>query len=240
MDRRAFFSLVATVAVRPQAAWAQPGSTRVALYAALIVLGLAPAWPAGITAQPRGPRALDASGPIGTFVAAGDQRERYRPADRQLAQWALDAWQHAAGSGLRLTPAPEASARVRLYWAGPQSGRYGEMRALQVDGRAGAAVYIRPDTTSLGPDIHALATSDPLFRDTVVYLTCVHELGHAFGLEHTADFRDIMYSFEYGGDIVEYFSRYRRQLKSRDDIAQVAGMSAADIAKVRTLYASAR
>jgi hypothetical protein len=74
---------------------------------------------------------------------------------------------------------------------------YGEMRALQVDGRAGPAVYIRPDTTSLGPDIHALATADPLFRDTVVYLTCVHELGHAFGLEHTADFRDIMYSFHW-------------------------------------------
>jgi hypothetical protein len=109
----------------------------------------------------------------------------------------LDAWQRAAGTALRLTPTPEASARVRLYWAGPQSGQYGEMRALQMDGRAGAAVYIRPDTTSLGPDIHALATADPLFRDTVVYLACVHELGHAFGLEHTADFRDIMYSFHW-------------------------------------------
>jgi matrixin len=207
---------------------------------ALIVLGVALACYAGLTAQRRGPRALDASDQIGTFIAAGDERERYRPADRQLAQWALDAWQRATGSVLRLTPAPEASARVRLYWAGPQSGQYGEMRSLQVDGRVGAAVYIRPDTTSLGPDIHALATSDPLFRDTVVYLTCVHELGHAFGLEHTADFRDIMYSFEYGGDIVEYFSRYRRQLKSRDDIAKASAMSGADIAKIRALYAAAR
>jgi predicted Zn-dependent protease len=90
------------------------------------------------------------------------------------------------------------------------------------------------------PDIRALATSDPLFRDTVVYLTCVHEIGHAFGLEHTADFRDIMYSFQYGGNVVEYFSRYRRQLKSRDDIALVSGMSEDDIAKVRTLYPAAR
>ena len=165
---------------------------------------------------------------------------RYRPADRQLAQWALDAWQRAAGSALQLTPSPEASARVRLYWAGPQSGQYGEMRSLQVNGQVGAAVYIRPDTMSLGPDIHALATSDSLFRDTVVYLTCVHELGHAFGLAHTADFRDIMYSFQYGGDIAEYFSRYRRQLKSRDDIAVVSGMSEADHATVRMLYAAAR
>jgi hypothetical protein len=206
----------------------------------LIVLSLALGWCASITAQPGAQRALDASGPIGTFIADGDARERYRPGDRQLAQWAFDAWQRAAGPALQLTPTPEASARVRLYWAGPQSGQYGEMRSLQVNGKMGAAVYIRPDTMSLGPDIHELATSDPLFRDTVIYLTCVHELGHAFGLAHTADFRDIMYSFQYGGDIVEYFRRYRRQLKSRDDIAVVSGMSEADRAKVRMFYAAAR
>jgi hypothetical protein len=206
----------------------------------LFALSLALAWYADGTAQSRAPRVLDASSPIGTFIADGDERERYKPADRQLAQWAFDAWQRAAGSALQLTPTPEASARVRLYWAGPESGQYGEMRPLRVNGQAGAAVYVRPDTASLGPDIHALAASDPLFRDTVVFLTCLHELGHAFGLEHTSNFRDIMYSFQYGGDIVEYFSRYRRQLKSRDDIALVSGMSEADRAKVRTLYAAAR
>jgi len=203
---------------------------------ALIVLGATLAWSAGPAAQPRAPRALDASVPIGTFIATGEPREGYRPADRQLAQWALEAWQRAAGSALRLSPSPESAARVRVYWAGPQSGQYGEMRALLVNGQAGAAVYIRPDTQSLGSDIHALATSDPLFRDTVVYLTCVHELGHAFGLEHTADFRDIMYSFQHGGDFVEYFSRYRRRLKSRDDIAQLSAMSAADVATIKALY----
>ena len=203
---------------------------------ALIVLALALYWSVGPGAQQRGPRVLDASTPIGTFIAAGDSHEGFRPADRQLAEWALESWRSAAGSTLRLTPAPEASARVRLYWAGRQSGQYGEMRALRVDGQAGAAVYIRPDTESLGSDIHALATADPLFRDTVVYLTCVHELGHAFGLEHTADFRDIMYSFQHGGDFVEYFSRYRRRLKSRSDIARESVMSAADIARIKALY----
>jgi hypothetical protein len=207
---------------------------------ALIGIGLSLAWSVGITAQPRGPRALDPSSPIGTFIAGGNQSEQYKPADRQLAQWAFDAWQRATAPMLQLMPMPEASARVRLYWAGPQSGQYGEMRSLLVNGQVGAAVYIRPDTTSLGADIHALATSDPLFRDTVVYLTCVHELGHAFGLQHTADFRDIMYSFQYGGDFVEYFSRYRRQLKSRDDIARMSGMSEGDIAKVRLLYPAVR
>lgn len=218
----------------------RPGRPRHVARRAVVVVSLALVCWAGITAQSRRPQALDGPGAIGTFIADGNQVERFRPADRQLAQWALEAWRRAAGSTLQLTSTPEATARVRVYWAGPQSGQYGEMRALQVNGQAGAAVYIRPDTASLGPDIHALATTDPLFRETVVYLTCVHELGHAFGLEHTADFRDIMYSFQYGGDFVEYFSRYRRQLKSRDDIAQVSGMSAADIAKVKALYEPAR
>ncbi len=204
------------------------------------MLGLSMAWCVGIAAQPRGPRALDTSSPVGTFIATGNQNERYRPADRQLAEWAFNAWQRAIGPTLQLMPMPEATARVRLYWAGPQSGQYGEMRSLQVNGQVGAAVYIRPDTTSLGADIDSIAISDPLFRDAVVYLTCVHELGHAFGLQHTANFRDIMYSFQYGGDIVEYFSRYRRQLKSRDDIARISGISDDDIAKVRLLYPAAR
>jgi hypothetical protein len=41
-------------------------------------------------------------------------------------------------------------------------------------------------------------------------------------------FADIMYSFQYGGDIEEYFGRYRRKLETRGDIAKNSGMSAAD------------
>lgn len=220
-------------------------AVRSTLRALLIVLSVVWALSAARAqplAQPdaprRGPRALDPTRPIGTFVADGDGADGYRPGDQQLAQWALAAWARAADGRVTVAPAPEARARVRLYWAAPQLGQYGEMRALSVDGTHGAAVYIRPDTRALGLDIDALATSDPLFRDTVVYLTCLHELGHAFGLEHTADYRDIMYSFQFGGDIVEYFARFRRQLKTRDDIARASGMSDGDAATIRRLYPS--
>jgi hypothetical protein len=110
------------------------------------------------------------------------------------------------------------------------------MRSLLVRGRRGAAVYIRPDTDALGGDIARLARIDSLMRDTVVYLTCVHELGHALGMPHTADFRDIMYFFGYGGDIPAFFNRYRTRLTRREDIAGVSGLSAADIARVVALY----
>ena len=39
-------------------------------------------------------------------------------------------------------------------------------------------------------------TADALLRETIVYLTCLHESGHAFGLPHTRNFADIMYSFQ--------------------------------------------
>jgi hypothetical protein len=209
---------------------------RVAL---IVSLTLAAAWlavarSAGVVAQ--GPRVLDASRPIGYFVATGDTRDSYRTGDSQLAQWALESWQRTIGSMLKLSAVAEPSALVRVYWGSARGGQYGEMRSLQVGDQIGAAVFIRPDMDALGPDIAALAGQDPLLRETIVYLTCVHELGHAFGLEHTADFRDIMYSFQYGGDIVEYFDRYRRKLKTRDDIAHVSAMSDGDIVRARTLY----
>ena len=64
-------------------------------------------------------------------------------------------------------------------------------------------MYVRADMDGLGPDLSARARQDSLWRDSIVYLTCVHELGHALGLSHTADFRDVMYFFGYGGDIIE-------------------------------------
>ena len=182
-------------------------------------------------------RPLDTSRPVTYYIADGKEATGYRPSDRQLASWALAAWQRSAGTGLKLEAVPESDALVRLYWAGPQDAQYGEMRPLMVGDRRGAAVYIRPDVEALGPDIASRARTDALFRDTIVYLTCVHELGHAFGLSHTSQFDDIMYFFGFGGDIVQYFNRYRVRLRTRDDIANVSGLSDGDLKRVRAMYA---
>ena len=79
-------------------------------------------------------------------------------------------------------------------------------------------------------------TDDKLFRHTVVYLTCLHETGHALGLPHTRSFADIMYSFEYGGNILEYFGRYRRKLQKRDDIQNFSGLSSDDERRLLAIY----
>src|SRR5581483_7145378 len=117
----------------------------------------------------------------------------------------------------------------RLYWANGRDGLYGETRPILVEGRRGAEVFVLPTVVPPGE-------KDMILRDAIVFLTCVHETGHALGLEHTADFADIMYSFQYGGDITEYFGRYRRQLASRADIRKHDGMSDEDRKQLLELY----
>jgi predicted Zn-dependent protease len=182
------------------------------------------------------PRALYEKGPIPYFIADGSGKLGYHASDRELARWALEAWQRNSAKGLRFVDAKEPSALIRLYWAGPEGGEYGETRPIIVGEQQGAAVFIRPDVESLGQDIARRARADTLLRDSIVYLTCLHELGHALGLSHTRDFRDIMYYFGYGGDVVEYFGRYRAQLHTRIDIAAVSGLSDSDVNHIRAIY----
>ena len=152
-----------------------------------------------------------------------------RAADVQLAAWALEAWERISDGRVALRPvARREDARLRVFWAGGNLRLYGETRPIEVAGRQGAELFILPDLAALGDQIAAAGAGDPLYRDSIVYLTCLHESGHALGLPHNRDFEDIMYSFQYGGDIVEYFARYRRKLKAREDIRRNSGLNAGD------------
>jgi Matrixin len=157
--------------------------------------------------------------------------------DEQLAQWALNDWARASNGGVDFVRSPLSKARIRLYWAATGNrGLYGEARAITVDGKPGAEVDIRPSLHALGHKVEGVGSKDQLFRHTVVYLTCLHEIGHALGLPHTRSSSDIMYSFEYGGNIIEYHLRYRRKLNNRDDIQRLSGLSTDDERRLLAIY----
>ena len=161
--------------------------------------------------------------------------------DPQLAQWAMEAWQKASGGALKVERVTRREdAQIRILWADGQSGQYGETMPIMVGGKRGAEVHVRPDMSALGPDIASATRADSLLRDAIVYLTCLHESGHALGLAHTGAFADIMYTFQLGGDIGEYFGRYRRKLASRSDISKNSGLSEADRSRLADILRTER
>lgn len=156
--------------------------------------------------------------------------------DEELGRWALEAWQRETSNAIVFKKSiGEEHARVRIHWASGQGSLYGETQRTVIDGKPGADIYVLPDIRALGADIAATGRTDPLFRTAIVYLTCLHESGHALGLQHTRNFADIMYSFGYGGDVVEYFQRYRRLLKTRENIPAHSGVSESDHSAITRL-----
>lgn len=147
--------------------------------------------------------------------------------DADLAVWALQAWERASDGKIKLKRVDDAGQAVlQIVHATGQSGQYGEAVPVKINGRRGVRLYIRSGT---------FGGADKLLRDTIVYLTVLHEAGHAFGLVHTRNFEDIMYSFQYGGDLEEYFQRYRRKLTVRGDIRKHSGIAAGDARQLKAV-----
>jgi hypothetical protein len=152
------------------------------------------------------------------------------PGDAELAIYALEAWQKAAAGKLNLRRVEDPlAARFQVVWASKFGGLYGEAEPILINGKPGVRLAIRP----VGRNV-----TDPLLRDVMVYLTVLHESGHGLGLRHTREFADIMYSFQFGGDLVEYFQRYRRKLSTRADFPKQSAISENDLQQLKSIYAA--
>lgn len=156
---------------------------------------------------------------------------RHAPAGGEaLVGKALATWTRAAEGRFLLSPAAargDAAIVVRFV---ASDAVYGETRP-----HADAA---RRFIVSADVAINAVVPPDPVDARIVVYLTALHEIGHALGLGHTDDPRDIMYSFRAPGDGERFFGRYRTSLASAEDIggAAATGLSARDVAALRAMY----
>lgn len=195
------------------------------LRATLLAVGL----PLGLAAVAGGPGS--ARWPEGEAIPVWIESPNVPPPHRDLVRRALSRWSDATEGALTFREVeefPRTGIRIRFVIG---DGYFGEAMP-SVDRRTGRIFRADVILSVVGP-------GDTLQRQLVLYLTALHEIGHALGLDHTDDFGTIMYRFRRPEDPERYFRRYRKRLGSETEVGArtASGISAADRQAIRRLYA---
>jgi hypothetical protein len=150
---------------------------------------------------------------------------------REMVRRAFRVWEGAADAAFRFSETdafPSQGIRVRFVNDDENFGEampYLDTRTREI---VKADVVVNRDIVG-----------DPLHKKMVVYLTALHEIGHALGLGHTERWGCIMYKFRQSSDPPRVFVGYRRKLRSEADIGsdRATGLADEDRRALRRLYA---
>jgi hypothetical protein len=182
------------------------------------------------------PKPLDPAGHISYFIADGIPHFGSRLGDDDLATWAFQEWERGSHGTIHFErTTEEGESLLRLYWSPSGATSIGHSQRFISMRRMRARVVVTPNVERLSEPLGTRVKEDPLLRDTIVYLTCLHEIGHALGLDHSSSQNDVMGEGEAASNPAR-FQRYRRALKTRADIATTQWLSPRDVARLNSLY----